>query len=245
MSSDISTHTSLKRIVSMALDEEVKSIADFDRCWIFGLRGLVKVTLSFAGQPQTVRLPVLPNKTVPFPAGLWSWSKIGLVDDNGQINTLKINNALTTFRDNNPNRLSDLTPDVNTSIGSLILVPYYANFYYGGNAYNLFGVGNGIITYGECRVDEENRVIILNPNFKYDSILVEGIMCPEKENDYQVFTCLQEAIITFIRWKLKLAKREEFYAEAVEARRSMPKKKVILQTLNQVIRESDGMKLRS
>lgn len=245
MPSDISPYTSLKSIVAMALDEEVKSLADFDRCWILGLRGLVKVTMSFAGQPQTVRLPVMPNKTVFFPAGMLSWSKIGIMDDNGQINTLKINNALTTFRDNNPNRLNALTPDVNTSIGSLILVPYYANFFYGGNTYNLFGVGNGIITYGECKVDEENRVIILDPNFKYDSIMVEGIMCPEKDNDYQVPICLQEAIIMFIKWKLKLAKREEFFAEAVEARRSMPKKKVILQTVNQVLRESDGMKLRS
>lgn len=245
MSTDISPYTSLKSAVAMALDEEEKSISSFDRCWILGLRGLVKLTFSISGQPETVRLPVSGNKTVSFPAGLLSWSKIGIMDDNGQINTLKINNALTTFRDNNHNRLNQLTSDINTSIGSLALVPYYANFYYGGNCYNLFGVGNGVITYGDCKVDEKNRVIILEPNFRYGSILVEGIMCPEKDNDYQIPTCLQEAVIMFIRWKLKLAKREEFYAEATEARRSLPKKKVILQTLNQVLRESDSMKLRS
>lgn len=245
MSTDISSYTSLKTIVSYALDEEVKSIADFDRCWLIGLRGLVKITLSVSGRPETVRLPVLGNKTVPFPVGLLSWSKIGIMDDEGQINTLKVNDALTTFRDNNPNRLQSLTPDVNTSVGSLALLPYYSNFYYGGGVYNLFGLGNGVITYGDCKVDEENRVIILEPNFRYDSILVEGIMVPEKDNDYQVPTCLQESIIMFIRWKLKLAKREEFYAELIEARRSLPKKKFILQTFNQVVRESDGMKLRS
>lgn len=242
---DIGVYTSLKGIVAMALDEEEKSIGSFDRCWILGLRGLTKITFSFAGQPQTVRLPVLPSKTVMFPPGLLSWSKIGIMDDNGQINTLRINNALTTFRDNNPNRLQALTPEINTSIGSLALVPYYSNYYYGGGCYQLYGVGNGIITYGECRVDEENRVIILAPDFRFDSIMVEGIMCPEKDNDYQVYTCLREAIIMFIRWKLKLAKREEFFAEAVEARRSMPKKKFILQTFNQVIRESDGMKMKA
>lgn len=229
----------------MALDEELKSHADFDRCWIIALRGLVVMEFDIAGQPQTVRLPVAPNKTVAFPDGLLSWSKIGLVDDNGQINTLKINTALTTFRDNNPNRLSDLNPDINTSIGSLAVVPYYANYYYNGNAYNLYGYGNGVITYGDCNVDEKNRVIILEPNFKYSDILVEGIVAPSKESDYQIFTCLQEALIMFIRWKLKLAKREEFYAEMTAGRRRLPKKKFVLQTINQVLRESDGMKMRS
>lgn len=245
MGSDISITTSLKSIVAMALDEEEKSIGSFDRCWILGLRGLTKITYSFAGQPQTVRLPVSPNKTVAFPPGLLSWSKIGVMDEGGQINTLKINTALTTFRDNNPNRLQDLTPNINSTIGQLAVVPFYANYFFGGNVYNLFGVGGGVITYGECKVDMENRVIILGTQFRYDSILVEGIMCPEKDNDYQVYTCLQEAIIMFIRWKLKLAKREEFYAEATEARRSLPNKKVTLQFLNQVIRESEGQKLRS
>lgn len=235
----------LKRVVAMTLDECDKSIADADKLWILGFRALVLLNYSFAGQTQTVRLPVLGNKTVPFPAALLSWSKIGILNDRGEVNTLKINTALTTFRDNNPSRLQDLTPNINDSIGSQALVPYYANYYYGGGCYQLYGVGNGIITYGDCKVDELNKVIILEPEFKYDSIILEGVMCPEKDNDYEIMTCLQEAIIAFIKWKLKLGTRQEFYAAATEARRSMPKKKVILQTLNQVIRESDGMKLRS
>lgn len=243
--SDIGLYTPLKTAVSYCLDETDKSGGDFDKLWLLALRAMVDMNFSIAAQPITVRLPVLGNKTVPFPANLLSWSKIGLLDDQGQINTLKINNALTTFRDNNPNRLEDLTPDIDNSIGNVALVPYYSNYFYGGGCYQLYGVGNGVITYGDCKVDELNKVIILSPDFKYDSIMLEMISCPQTDNDYQVYTCLQEAVIAFIKWKLKLGSRDEYYAAVTIGRRSMPKKKVILQTINQVIRESQAMKLRS
>lgn len=242
---DVQTYTPLLTMCSLALDELDKSVADLDKLWLLGFRAIVSMNFSVAGQTITIRIPVSPNKTVPFPPNCLSWTKIGLLDDKGQINTLKINNALTTFRDNNPNRLQDLTPDINNSIGNIALVPYYSNYYYGGGCFQLYGVGNGVITYGDCKVDEVNRIIILDPDFKYDSIMFEFIDCPQKNNDYQFFTCLQEAVIAFIKWKLKLGPREEFYAAVIEGRRSLPKKKAILQTINQVIRESDGMKMRS
>jgi hypothetical protein len=242
---DVGVYTPLKQIVAYTLDELDKSNADFDKCWILSFRAMVAMNFSIAGQPVTVRLPVLGNKTVAFPANCLSWTKIGILNDKGEINTLKVNTALTNFRDVNPNRLADLTPDINNSIQSLPLIPYYSNFYYGGNYYQLFGLGNGLVTYGECNVDEKNRVVILPPDFRYDHIMFECIDCPEKNNDYQVFTCLQEAIIAFIKWKLKAGSRDDFIAAQTEGRRSLPKKKMILQTFNQVIRESESFKLRS
>lgn len=245
MSSDVGVYTPLKTIVSYVLDETDKSMGSFDKCWILGFRAMVDLTFDVSGQTKTVRLPVLGNKTVAFPPDILSWSKIGILDDKGQINTLKVNNALTTFRDNNPNRLEDLTPNINNSIGQQALVPYYSNYYYGGGLYQLYGVGNGVITYGECKVDEKNRVIILNTDFVYDSIMLEYMSCPQKDEDYQIPTCLQEAVIAFIKWKLKLGTDQQYYAEVIKGRRRLPNKKVVLQTLNQVIRESNGFKLRS
>lgn len=244
--SDIASYTPLRTIVGYTLDELDKSVADEDRIWLLALRCTTSLTFDVMGQTITVRLPLLPNKTVLFPPDLLSWSKIGLLDDNGQINTLKINNSLTTFRDDNPNRLEALSsPNIDNGIGNLALLPYYTNYYYGGGVYQLFGVGNGIITYGECKVDELHRVIILSPHFKYDSIMVEYLSAPQKNNDYQVPTCMQEAIIAFIKWKLKVGSREEYYAAVTVGRRSLPKKKAILQTINQVIRESESFKLKA
>lgn len=229
----------------MAIDEIDSSIGSFDKAWVLGFRAITLMNFQVAGQTITVRLPVLGNKTVPFPANCLSWTKVGILNDKGEIITLRTNNGLTTFRDTNPNRIGDLTPNVDTSIGQLALIPYYSNYYYGGGCFNLYGVGNGVITYGDCKVDEKNRVIILNPDFQYDSIMLEFIDSPQQNDDYEFFTCLQEAVIAFIKWKLKVGSREDFYGAVTEGRRSLPKKKVDLQTINQVIRESNGMKLRS
>lgn len=247
MASDIGYVTPLKTIVAYTLDELDKSVGDEDKVWLLGLRALTELNFDISAQPKTVRLPKSGNNTVPFPSDCLSWSKIGLENENGEIVTLKINNALTTFRDNNPNRLSDLTPDLNTIslTGSLSVFPFYANYYYNGGLFQLFGVGNGIVTYGECKVDEANRVIILGTDFRYDDIMFEYISSPQKSGDYPVPTYLQEAIIAFIKYKLKLGSREEYIGEVIKARRRQNNKKVVLQTLNQVLRESNGFKLRS
>lgn len=241
--SDLGQYTPLKTIVSYTLDELDKSFGDADKLWVLGVRAASLITNQFAGLSKTVRVPVLGNKTVMYPADCNSWIKVGILDNNGQINTLKINNALTTYRDNSPNRLTSLTADINT--GNENVYPYYSNFYYGNDCYQLFGVGNGVITYGDCKMDDANRVVVLDPNFRYDSIMFEYISAPKKDTDYQVLTCLQEAIIAFIKWKLKLGTSQEYYAACIEGRRCMPKKKFVLQTFNQVIRESNGMKIRS
>lgn len=242
---DIDQYTSLKSVVSMALDQVDKSIADFDKCWVLGLRGLTELEFDVSGQPETVQVIVEANKIAYFPKGMLSWSKIGLMNDNGDLNTLRINNAISTYGDNSPNRLEMITSQVNTSVGDLITLPYFTNYYYNGGCYQLYGVGGGLVTYGECKVDEKNRVIIFPPDFNYASVFVEGIMMPTKDNDYQVLTCMREAIIEWILWKLKLGTRQDFYAAAVAGRRRLPKKRFVLQSFNEVIRASESMKLRS
>jgi len=235
----------LKTIVAYFLDEYNKSDGDQDQAWILGFRALTKLNQQIAAEPKTVRLPLLPNKTVQIPSDCISWSKIGLLNTHGEVVTLKINNGLTTFRDNNPNRLEDLTPNINDSVVALGGTPLFLNYFYNDGYYNLFGLGGGLIQYGECRVDERNGVILMPADFKYRDIIFEYISSPERDGDYVVPTVLTEAIIAFIAWKMKLAPREIFYAEAVEARRSLPKKRATLQEINQVIRESESMKLRS
>lgn len=241
----LSQYIPLKTVVSYFLDQYGKSDGDQDMYWILGMRGLVELNYDIAAQPKTVRLPVLANKTVPFPADLLSWTKIGLLNSHGEVVTIKVNNALTTFRDTNPNRLEDLTPNVNNSVGSLAYAPFYLNYYYNNGYYNLFGVGGGLIQYGECNVDERNRIILMPSEFKYQNIILEYISSPEKDNDFTVPLALQEAVISFIAWKSKLAPYDEYIAAKINARRRMPNKKVTLQTINEVIRQPNAMKLRS
>lgn len=241
----LAKYISLKSCVSMFLDENNKSIGDFDTAWIMAFRAMDKLGYAMAYEPKTLRLPVSGNKTVQFPSDYVSWTKIGILTNEGKVSTLRISNSLTTFKDTNPNRLSQINGDINSGFQTLTSLPYFLNYYFDGQYMPLFGVGGGLVQYGECRVDERNNVVVLAPDFQYDSIIFEYLSSPEMDGDYQILSSMKEAVIAFIAWKMKLNTRENFYAEAVEARRSMPKKKVTLQSINQVIRESTGFKLLS
>jgi len=242
--SDILPEVPLLRIVDYVLDECNKSQGDRDKYWILAFRGLVDLMFDISAHPVTLRIPVQPNMTVPFPPGCISWTKIGILNNNGEISTLRINNALTTWKDLNPNRLVDLTPDITDSLPTLIQSPFYLNYFYDGVYQPLFGVGGGLIQYGDCRVDDENRIVVLQPDFKYSSILFECIYSPKRDGDYKVPLLLQECLIAFIKWKDKQGTYQEYIAAKIEARRRLPKKKFVLQKINQVIRESETMKLR-
>jgi hypothetical protein len=245
MSSDLQEMMTLKELVGFAMDECKVSEAEFDPFWLLAFRALVDLMFDVTAQPQTFRVPMNGNKTANFPSGCISWTKIGILNDKGEVSTIQINNALTTFKDTNPNRLTQLTPDINDALPVILNAPFYVNYYYDGIYQPLFGIGGGLIQYGSCRVDEENRVVILDEDFKYDHIIFECIVSPEKNGDYRVPTACLEAVVSFIKWKSKMGTRVEYMADKINARRRMPKKKVTLQNINQVIRESEAMKLRS
>jgi hypothetical protein len=238
-------YISMKEIVAEALDEERKSMRDFDRFWIFGMRALELMHFNVSAEPKSVRLPVTPAKTVQLPADYVQWTKIGIMNNLGEVSDLKINNGLSILRDNNPNRLSYLTPDVTTSFNLIFGIPFFLNYFDNGLYYNLYGVGGGLITYGDCKVDERTNTLVLDIHFQYSEVVLEYISAPERDPDYKVERVLREAIIFFIKWKQKTATREEFYGAVIEARRTFENKKVTLQNINEVIRRSTGMYLKA
>ena len=238
-------YTPLRTVVSMFLDTHQKSMSDFDRAWVMAFRALTVLNYSISALPKTIRIPVSGNKTVNLPPDYISWTKIGVLNNAGEVCSIKVNNALSTFKDTNPNRISQLTADVNDAVPAIVGVPYFLNYYQNGLYYNLFGVGGGLIQYGECRVDERNNVIILSEDFPYTSVILEYLSGPEQDEDYTIETPLVEAVIAFIEWKFKLGAEQSFYARAIEGRRSLPGKRVTIQTVNQVIRESTGFKLKA
>lgn len=244
--SDISLYVKLKRVVSMFLDANDKSMGDFDKAWIIAFRGMTTMGFSAEWEAKTVRLPVNGNLTVTFPSDYIMWNRIGVMNASGEISTLKINDSLTTFKDNNPNRIAQIYPDIPTlDLNGVIINPFYLGYYFGNWYGPLFGLGNGLVQYGDIRIDEKNGLIVLSPQYPYNDIMLEYVNCPQKDEDYQVHTCLQEALIAFLEWKFKLGTEPAFYARFREGRRSLPKKRVTLQQLNQVIRETHGFKVKN
>lgn len=235
----------LKTVVAYALDQYDKSMGEFDKAWLLGFRAINDIERNFAAEPKSVRLPVGGNKTVTLPNDYVSYSKIGIVNDKGEVVCLKTNNALSIFRDNNPDRITDLYADINDLNVTLANTPFFLNYYYNGLYQNLFGVGGGLITYGSCRVDERNNVIILNEDFQYDSIILEYISSPQKDEDYMIDTGLREAVIAFIGWRMKMDTEQNYYARCTEARRRLPNKRVNLTNINEVLRQATGQYLKA
>lgn len=236
-------YESLKTIVAYFSDQHEKSTGDQDKYWLLAFRGLEKLHYNITAEPKTVRLPIDSNKTVRFPPDYVTWVKIGIMNSVGEINTLRVNRALTTYSDLMPNRIANLTPDISSGWINNTSSPY-VNFFNNGMYQPLFGVGNaGMVTYGDCRIDEKNNIVILSPDFAYSSILFEYISCPEKDTDYQVDVRLRESIIAFIEWKTNLGSRQNFYAEATEANRMI--KPIKMQSFNQTIRLNEKMTLNN
>lgn len=232
----------LKTTVSYFEDQYDKSTGDSDKYWLLGLRGLESMHYNISAEPKTVRLPVNANQTVNFPADYVDWVKVGILNNKGELNTLKINNALTKFKDNNPNRLSLLTPDI-TDTWLSNANPFYLNYFNNGIYGTLYGAGGGIVTYGECRIDDVNNIIILSPDFKYESVIFEYISSPEKDIDYMVDVRLREALIAFIAWKCNLDSRQNYYAALTESRRMI--KPIRMQSFQQTIRENEKFCLKT
>lgn len=229
----------IKEIISEFLDETQKSMGDFDRAWIFAFRGLELMNFTTQAEPKTVRLPVQGNKTVILPSDYVTWTKIGILDEYNQIIPLVINKSLTLFRDLMPDRESYLTPDICTYIFGF---PYFFNYYFDNNYYNLNILGLGSPIYGECRVDETNNIIVLDPHFRYKQVMLEYMSTPEKDGDYMVDRRLREALIAFIAWKFKMGSRQEFYAAWVEGRRNIAP--VTLMEYERSMAQYTGVKVR-
>lgn len=245
MGTDITKYVKLKTIVSYALDECDKSMGDFDKAWIFAFRSLVDIGLNISFEPMTVRLPVNENNlTATLPAGYIKWTKIGVINASGEVSFLRRNTSLTKWRDNNPNRLTDIYPDIpDQDIGWLAQSPYFFNYYFGNTYSPYFGFGNGLITYGDFDVDEVNNVIVLGKTYAFPDVLLEYIGSPQQNDDYQIQIVCQEAVIAFIKWKFKMGSEQEFYSRLIEARRKL--KPITLQEIQQAIRENQKYSLKA
>ncbi len=242
--SNSAKYVSLKTVVSYFLDECDKSIGDFDKAWVMAFRGLNDIGYNISFEPKSVRLPINGNLTATLPSDYIAWTKIGLINASGEVNTLKVNNSLTKFRDTSPDRLSKIAADIpDSNLTNLVLNPYFFNYFSGGYFTPMFGLGAGLVQYGECVVDEKNMVIVMSPSYPFADVLVEYLSNPQQDNDYQIEVVCQEALIAFIKMKFKLAPEREYYTRLIEARRKL--KPIRLQEIQQAIRQNQKYCLKA
>jgi len=148
----------IMEVVAQFLDEYDKSVGDEDKAWGMAFRGLELMHFNTAAEPKTVMLPILGNKTALLPSDYVNWNKVGIRGEDGKVLTLIINDALTEYKDLHPDRLSQITADVNNGSYSNVWLNWWSDGIY----QPLFGLGYGVQNFGECRVDEKNNLIILD-----------------------------------------------------------------------------------
>jgi hypothetical protein len=190
----------LDEAITDYLSESEQSIHKYHKIWYLAFRAMTELGIDFFYQVKTAKLIVLANKTVQLPGDYLKWVKIGVFNAKGEIIPAVHNSKMSTYRDLMPDRIASVKDNSLPSLyspGS----PVFFN-YWNGSAYeNLYGLPSGGVQVGQFKVDENNGVIVLNPDFAYSYVALEYSASPKEGVDYYVPLEFKEAIIAYLRWR--------------------------------------------
>lgn len=212
----------LRQIIAQFLDSADQSSHQFRRLYNIGVRGCREFNLDITGQFKTVLLPVNPNKTVTLPQDYLTYSKMGIVNERGEIITFTKNEQLSQYHAIYTQQVerNEGVPEL-TTIGNYVApLPYpylYSNYWNGGTSYNLFGLNSGTANITEFDIDEGAGVILLNQHTRYEEMLLEYLSdgYDGLADDYEIDVRAEEAFICYLRWKQATDLIKKFSASQV------------------------------
>ncbi len=182
------------------IDEAELTNHKYFKCWQLAFRVMTDLGLDFFYQIKSVKLPILPNFTVVLPPDFLNYSKVGVLNDRGEIIPMKYNDKLTSYAQFSPDRFQK-TQD-NTILNLFQYnSPIWYNFWDGNNFSNMYGIPSGAPFVGGFKIDRNAGVILLNENFCYEYIMLEYVSSPSQDQVYYVPIQFKEAMIAGIAWK--------------------------------------------
>lgn len=196
------SYITIDSVITDYLNEADLSIHRYFKAFNLAFRGLDYMGMDFFYRVQSIKIPRNANYTFTLPAGFINWTKVGILNDNGAIITLKENNNMTTYADLLPDRIQK------TNDSDSLWLQWgqdgWFNFWNGGfGATPILGVPSGEPFVGEFKVDVDNGVIIVNQNFQRDYLILEFIGSPIEGQDYYLPVQFREALIAWLWWKDK------------------------------------------
>jgi len=193
-------YVSIDECIHSYLDESEQPISKYYKCFQLAFRAMTELGLDFFYQIQSVKLPVNSNKTVNLPENYLNYSKIGVLNDVGEIIPLSYNSKLTNYADLHSDRISKVE---DPQLFDFVQwnTPIWYNYWNGDAFTNLYGLPSGEPFVGSFKIDVQNNVIVLNPDFAYNYLMVEYIASPQEDGDYYVPIQFKEAVIAYIAWK--------------------------------------------
>lgn len=189
----------LDSVINDYLDESEQSIHKYAKCFNLAFRGMEQLGIDFFYQIKSLKLPVLPNKTVLLPPDYINYSKIGVLNSKGEVIPLKYNNKLTNYAELLSNRI-EKTQDNTLYNFYLPTSPIFYNYWGSGSLGNLYGVPSGAPFVGNFKIDHSNGVILLDENFFYEYIIIEYVSSPKEGEEYYVPIVFREALIAYLAW---------------------------------------------
>jgi hypothetical protein len=196
----IERYVKLSSCVNMYIDESRQTSKEFRRLWALAFRGLTDIGLDVSWSSKTTLIDVNPNLTANVPTDFIDWIRVGVFNNFGEIATLKVNDELTTYKDNNPNRISDIQSQTPTDV-NYFQYPYFWGGWDDSDYEHYFGAGSSLIQAGECKFDKHNNIIILDPTFQYSQVVLQYVSMPMMDDDYAIDLKCQEALIAWLRFK--------------------------------------------
>lgn len=199
MSSNLS-YITLDSVVNDYLLESEQSVSKYYKIWNLAFRGMENLGLDFFYNIKAVKLPINSNMTVTLPADYLQWTKVGVLNNRGEIIPLYYNDKLTTYADLWPNRTEVTQDDTLLCCGGWGLNTWCN--YWNGYAYvNIYGVPSGAPFVGDFKIDTVNGVILLNERFRYDYVMLEYMSSPKEGQEYYLPLQFREAMIAWLTWK--------------------------------------------
>lgn len=186
-------------IINQFLSETEQGESKRYKIFQIAFRGMEELGLDFFYQIKSVKLPVLSNKTVIIPDYCITYTKVGVLNDKGEVIPMRYNEKLTTYSSLLSTRLDKIT---DSTLGDVnINSPIFYNYWNGNGFVNLYGLPSGSPNVGTFKVDNNNGVIVFDPSFSYDYIILECIASPTQDGDYYVPIQFRAAMIAFMAWK--------------------------------------------
>jgi hypothetical protein len=202
---EIAKYLKLKDIIYSYMDEAIQNTSVFRRLWTLAIRGLQDLSMDVFPNIKTCKVCIDGNMTAQLPEDYINWSKVGVLNMQGEVATLKLNNNLTLYADTSVDRLLLNTDSIGGGLafGNLANL-FYLNYYDGSYGYgltNLYGIsGNEATKIGEFKIDEEHGIIIVDNQYPTDYIILEYLAAPSCDDDYKVPIQGQEALIAWLSW---------------------------------------------
>lgn len=183
------------------LNRSEQSIHKYAKLWHLAFEAMTEMGMDAFYAVKAVKLPVNANLTVTLPADYLQYSKVGVLNQQGEIIPMGINSKLTVAFDLQPTRLQQTQDSTIPTQLNQQGVWWYNVWNGGGYGYgNTYGLPSGSPFIGSFKIDNANGVIVLSENFSYPYVMLEYVSSPQPGGDYFIPIQFKQAVISYLSW---------------------------------------------